>query len=266
MTKLYISADIEGVCGIADWRETELDNPQGAYFRTEMTREVAAACSAAVAAGVGDILVKDAHGSGRSIDPSALPRQARLMRAWTKDPFIMMAGLDASYGGVAFIGYHSAAGTNGNPLAHTLETNNTAIIINGDLASEFVINAYTAAYVGVPVLLLAGDEALCTAAATINPAIRTVAVSTGNGGASVSIHPDLAHERIAGAMTEALSLPPENFRVPLPDRFKVTVRFKEHYLAHRGSFYPGTRKTGPLEVTYTSTDWGKVLAFLFFVV
>ena len=31
MKKLFISADIEGVCGIADWRETELSDPQSAY-------------------------------------------------------------------------------------------------------------------------------------------------------------------------------------------------------------------------------------------
>ena len=105
MDKLYVSADIEGVCGIADWTETEIGEAQGAYFRSEMTREVAAACEAAVKSGVKDILVKDAHGSGRSIDPSALPLQARIMRSWTKDPFVMMAGLDSSFGGVFFVGY-----------------------------------------------------------------------------------------------------------------------------------------------------------------
>ncbi len=118
MDRLYISADIEGVCGIADWKETEIGEAQGAYFRTQMTREAAAACEAAVAAGVSDILLKDAHGSGRSIDPSALPRQTRLMRAWTRDPYSMMAGLDATFGGACYIGYHSAAGTDGNPWAY----------------------------------------------------------------------------------------------------------------------------------------------------
>ena len=50
--KLYISADIEGICGIADWKETYIGEAQGDYFRAEMTREVAAACEAAVAAGL----------------------------------------------------------------------------------------------------------------------------------------------------------------------------------------------------------------------
>jgi len=172
MDRLYVSADIEGVCGIVDWKETEIGEAQGAYFRAEMTSEVAAACEAAVASGVTDILVKDAHGSGRSIDPSRLPREARVLRAWTRDPYVMMAGLEPSHEGVFFIGYHSAAGTAGSPLAHTMDTNNVAVRINGELASEFLINAYIAAHVGVPVLLLAGDAALCATAASVNPNIH----------------------------------------------------------------------------------------------
>ena len=32
MKKFYISADIEGTCGIADWSETEPGNPLYDYF------------------------------------------------------------------------------------------------------------------------------------------------------------------------------------------------------------------------------------------
>ncbi|MBN2875864.1 MAG: M55 family metallopeptidase [Spirochaetales bacterium] len=265
MKRLYVSADIEGVCGIADWKETEISEAQGAYFRAEMTSEVAAACEAAVRSGVDDILVKDAHGSGRSIDPAALPRQARIIRSWTQDPLVMMSGLDASFGGVFFIGYHSGAGTDGNPLAHTLEANNVALTINGTLASEFLINSYTAAYLGVPVMLLVGDRALCETAATVNPNIRTVAVSEGNGNASISIHPGLARERIAAAATDAMAADPAGMLVELPAQFRVSIHFKEHYMAHRGSFYPNARKTGAHELSYRSRNWADVLAFLFFV-
>ncbi|MBU0928333.1 MAG: M55 family metallopeptidase [Spirochaetes bacterium] len=265
MEKLYVSADIEGVCGIADWKETEIGEAQGAYFRTEMTREVAVACEAAVGRGVTDILVKDAHGSGRSIDPSALPRQARILRSWTRDPFVMMAGLDRSFGGVFFVGYHSAAGTDGNPLAHTMNGNNVAVRINGELASEFLINSYIAGHVGVPVLMLAGDAALCATAASVNPNIRTVAVSEGNGNASVSIHPALAQERIAAAASEALSADPKDMMVRMPPSFKVSIYFKQHWLANRGSYYPGASRPSAHEVAFESKDWAAVLAFLFFV-
>ena len=65
--RLYLSADIEGTCGIADWAETEratMDDYRP--FAAQMTAEVAAACEGAVAAGAEDILVKDAHDSART--------------------------------------------------------------------------------------------------------------------------------------------------------------------------------------------------------
>lgn len=265
MNKLYVSADIEGVCGIADWTETEIGEAQGAYFRKEMTKEVVSACEAAVKHGVSDILVKDAHGSGRSIDPSALPREARILRSWTKDPLVMMAGLDASFGGVFFIGYHSAAGTDGNPLAHTMNGDNVAVMINGVLASEFMINSYIAGHIGVPVMMLTGDAALCATAASINPYIRTVAVSEGHGNASISIHPALAQERIAAAARDALSADPKSMLVQMPGSFKVSIYFKKHFLANRGSYYPGATRLSAHEVGFKSKNWADVLAFLFFV-
>ena len=47
MKKLFISADIEGTCGIANWNETEKNHADWAYFADQMTREVAAACEGA---------------------------------------------------------------------------------------------------------------------------------------------------------------------------------------------------------------------------
>ncbi len=264
MKSLYISADIEGVCGIADWKETELDGEQGARFRLQMTREVAAACKAGLDAGASDILVKDAHGSGRSIDAAALPRGTRLMRAWTRDPWCMMAGLERGFAGAFFIGYHSAAGTGGNPLAHTMDLGAQEIRLNGMLASEFTINAYTAAYLGVPVLMVSGDRALCESARLVTPKVRTAAVSEGRGGATIALHPDLAAELIAEAAADALAADPASMRLDLPPRFELTVEFREHCRAYRASFYPGASAAGASGVSYSSGDWKDVLTFIHF--
>jgi D-amino peptidase len=279
MKKLYVSADIEGVCGIADWKETELAEAQGAYFREQMTREVRAVCEAACEAGAVEIFVKDAHGSGRSINPMMLPENVRLMRAWTRDPFGMMAGIDSSFDGVAFVGYHSGAGTNGNPLAHTMDTTNVYVLINGAFASEFLINAYTAAFFGVPLLFLSGDRLLCESAARLDPDIATVAVSEGLGNASISINPVLATTRIkeraaaafaaattGASTTDRNAMATKSSRcLKLPDAFRMEIRFRQHHLAYRGSFYPGAVQAGPYEVAYSAASWLDVLKFLFFV-
>ena len=120
--RLYLSADIEGTCGIADWAETEratMDDYRP--FAAQMTAEVAAACEGAVAAGAEDILVKDAHDSARNLDAARLPRQARVLRGWTGDPLCMMAGLErGAFGGVLFTGYHAWGCCGGNPLSHKI--------------------------------------------------------------------------------------------------------------------------------------------------
>ena len=265
MKKLYISADIEGTCGIADWKETELTEAQGGYFRAQMTAEVKAACDAACENGVQDIFVKDAHDTGRNLDPSKLPESVRILRAWTRDPYFMMSGLDASYDAAMFIGYHSGAGSNGNPLAHTMNTANVRVLVNGIAASECLLNTYTAASFEVPVVLVCGDRQLCESVKALNPNIRTVAVSEGIGAASLSIHPALAVSRIKAAAAEAILADPAACSIQLPPRFELAVQFKLHDSAYRGSFYPGAVQTGPYEVSYACTEWLEALKFLFFI-
>ena len=59
--KVYVSADIEGVTGIAHWDEASRDHPAYREFQERMTAETAVACQAAMAAGATEIVVKDAR-------------------------------------------------------------------------------------------------------------------------------------------------------------------------------------------------------------
>ena len=51
MKKIFLSADIEGTCGIAHWDETSKGHADYPHFANQMSREVAAACEGALAAG-----------------------------------------------------------------------------------------------------------------------------------------------------------------------------------------------------------------------
>ena len=97
MKKFYLSADIEGTCGIVCWDETEAGERRYDYFARQMSREVAAACEGLIAAGAEDILVRDAHDSARNVNPELLPEQARIFRNWERHPFSMMSGIDNSF-------------------------------------------------------------------------------------------------------------------------------------------------------------------------
>jgi D-amino peptidase len=184
--KIYISADIEGITGVTHWDETDLNKPSCQPFRQQMTAEVAAACQGALQAGAKEIWVKDAHDTGRNISAADLPQQAKLLRGWSGHPFGMLESLDESFQALALIGYHSRASSGASPLAHTMSGSITYMKINDRFASEFLIAAYTAALVKVPLVLVSGDEGLCLEVFEFHPEIRTAVVKSGSGDGTVA--------------------------------------------------------------------------------
>ena len=222
--KVFISSDMEGTCGIVSWPETERSAPfDYSPAQKQMSREVAAACRGALAAGAEEVLVKDAHDSARNIDPTVLPRGIRMNRAWSGDLLSMMSGLNKEeFGAVFFTGYHAWAGCPGNALSHTMNGRNNRVSLNGVWCSEFLINAYTAGYFGVPVALVTGDESLCAFAKELIPEITTVPVNVGRGGGVTSLHPMEAVERIEAAAREAAKKA-HLCKVPMPEHFHMEI-------------------------------------------
>jgi len=262
--KIYITADIEGVSGAAHWDETDHKNADYAAFREQMTAEVAAACEGALNAGATDVWVRDAHWSARNIIAAKLPREVRLVREWSGHPFCMMQELDETFHAALAIGYHARAGSDGSPLAHTMTGNVIYLKINDQYASEFMVAAYTAGLVGVPVVFLSGDAAICQEAQALIPGLATVAVKQGVGNATVNIHPHLAVERIRAGVEAALKAGVSNCRVALPGRFSVEVRYRNHADAYHAGFFPGVRATGSHTVQFEADDYFEVLRFFAF--
>ncbi len=269
--KLFISADIEGTAGVVNWKETE-PGDQYAYFAGQMTKEVAAACEGALAGGVAEILVRDAHDSARNLNPAAMPRPVRLLRGWTGGPASMMDGLDATFQAAAMTGYHTCAGSTGNPLAHTMNLGVEKAVLNGMPCSEFTINAMYAAYLGVPVVFISGDRMVCEMAREFCPGITTVATSEGLGGGSVGLHPQEATEQIRGQMEQAIRRfrqqqeagEPLDGRIALPEHFSMEICYREHKKAYTASFYPGAVRTGAKSVAFEAGDYMDVLRFVMF--
>ncbi len=264
--KVFLSADMEGTCGIVSWPETERSSPMDyGPMQKQMTREVSAACRGALAAGAKEVLVKDAHDSARNIDPTGLPRGTRMHRAWSGDLLSMMCGLDQEkFDAVFFTGYHAWAGCPGNPLSHTMNGRNNRVSLNGVWCSEFLINAYTAGYFGVPVAMITGDEAICAFAKELIPAITTVPVNLGRGGGATSLHPEEAVERIEKAAEEAVAKAPQCV-VPMPEHFHMEIEFVKHHMAYSKSFYPGAALKDDKIVCFDTDDWYEMLRFCHFV-
>lgn len=264
--RVFVSVDIEGVAGITGWDEARKGQPGYSAFRAQMDAEAAAACSGALAAGATDIVVKDAHGDGRNLAPSALPAPSRLIRGYNGHPFAMVQGLDETFEAVLFIGYHSRAGSGGNPLAHTLSSRKVSELrLDGIPTSELRIHTLAAGTVGVPVVLVTGDKALCAEAETLVPGCRTVAVSEGQGASTTSLHPTEAvaliqHEaEVALRSIESAPLVPQG-----PHRLEV--EYREQATAFARSHYPGAALVDDRTIGLDVEEYTDVLRALIFLV
>lgn len=262
--KIYISADIEGITGVTHWDETDLHKEDSKVFREQMTAEVVAACEGALQAGATEIWIKDAHDTGRNLIASKLPKEASLIRGWTGHPLMMVQELNDSFAAVLMIGYHSRAGAGTSPLAHTMNGRLAHMTINGRYASEFLIHAYAAASLQIPVAFVSGDKGLCDEVAQLNPHIVAVAVKEGIGEATVNIHPELATARIREGVAKALRGPVAECQVPLPTHFLVEIGYRDHFQAHVSGFFPGAIQNDATIVQFESDSYFEVMRFLLF--
>jgi D-amino peptidase len=177
----------------------------------------------------------------------------------------MVQGLDKDFTALALIGFHSRGGGAGSPIEHTNDPSYVHVRINERFASEFLIFAYAAAWLGVPLAFVSGDQALVDEVKSVNPVITTVAVKQGVGESTVNLHPDLAVERIRDGMAQALKGDLKHCLVALPEKFRVEIRFKDHPKAKRAGFYPGVITVDPFTVGFETDDYFDVLRFFMFM-
>lgn len=265
--KVFISADIEGIADLASFTEAGNDNPQ-LYTRgmIQMSKEVGAVCRGALSAGADFVAVKDAHGYGLNIMHEYLPEPVTLIRGEVKNPYSMVGGINKSYDAVMFVGYHDAAGQNGNPMAHTISSRNIReITVNGATASEMTLFSYAAAYLGIPTVFVSGDAGICDKATLANPKIVTCCTKVGIGGAVASLHPAVVERMLEDAAKRALSEGHGGPLSPLPPEFRVTVAYQKHFDAEHASYYPGAYKTDAHTVEFKHNDYYEVLRFFHFV-
>ncbi len=262
--KVFISADIEGVTGISNWAQANHKEKVYEVFAKRMSEEVRAAIDGAFAAGAKEIVVTDAHGSGVNLDIEILGKDVTLIQRFNGHPDGMMFGLDDSFDAAMMIGYHSPASYGGNPLAHTLSSRRFhKFVLNGEIASEWLLNAFTAAVKGVPAVFASGDERLGEHIKTHHGEVLFHPTFSSHGASVVYQHPEKSLEAIRKLSEQALR---KNIRpLPVPDGFRIEVTFANHMEAYRRSFYPGAKKTDDMTVAFESDDYRDIQTFLAFM-
>ncbi len=264
--KIFISADIEGCAGVALGPECHKNEAVYKAFAQQMTNEVVAACEAAWEMGADEIVVKDGHGDAGNIDPHQMPSYVTLIRGKSGHPYNMMWGIDESFDGVMYIGYHAPAGNPNFNISHTSTGNSLYIKLNDHYMSEFMLNSYTAASHGVPVLFIAGDAEICRLAKEMVPGIETAVTKSGVGGATICVSKEVVEDRIRRGVKAALSKDLKENKIEMPETFTYEVTFKDWKRAYQMSFYPGMTAVDTFTNRIVTNKWMDIVTAHCFVV
>jgi len=254
--KVFISVDMEGISGVVDRDQTSSTGGDYERFRKLMTAEANAAIDGARDAGATHILVNDSHGSHRNLLIEELHAPAELISNNIK-PMGMMAGLDDSYDAAIFIGYHAKASSAEGVLAHTGNGSTIADVrVNGRSVGEGGINIHAAGALGVPVVLVSGDQAAIAEVRELVPNIEGVQVKEAIGTAAArSLRPEEAARLIREGTARAIRRRGEIKPVPasLPARFEVS--FTDPSLALMAEQIPTVERTGSHTIAFVAEDY-----------
>ena len=264
--KIFISADMEGVAGAVTGEQLGPTGFEYQRFREFMTQEVAAACEGAFAAGATEIVVADSHGNGQNLLIEKLPKQVTVVRAWPR-PLMMMQGIDETFAGAIFLGYHTGTTNTAGVRAHTISSARlTDIQLNGRSMPEAGINAAIAGHFNVPIIMVSGDDAAVAETQALVGPVEGAVVKWAYGFHSArTLTPEVAQELIrtkaAGAVKRLRDFKPYKVQTPV----RLDIRFKNYRPAEVLSYLPIVERTDAHAVRFTGRDMIEISKFIEFV-
>ncbi|WP_066301832.1 M55 family metallopeptidase [Bacillus sp. FJAT-29937] len=236
--KLYISVDMEGITGLADY--THVDSSKHNYERSRkiMTEEANHVITAAFDQGCQEVLVNDSHSKMNNLLIENLHPEAQVVVGDVK-PYSMVQGLDSTFAGAVFVGYHARASMKG-AMSHSMIFGVRNMYINDVAVGEMGLNAYVAGYHGVPVIMVAGDDRAALEAEQLIPNVTTAIVKeTITRSAVKSLTPAKAGELLREKVAEALKN--RDLVKPLapPDNPVLRIEFANYGQAEWAALMPG---------------------------
>lgn len=264
--RLLVVVDMEGLAGVATDAQLGPEGFEYGRFRELMTEEANAAIAAARQAGASEFVVVDSHGNYQNLLVDKLPPDAELVRGGPR-PLGMMQGIDASFDGVVFIGFHSSTTNLEGVRAHTFSSANlTDVKVNGRSVTEGAWCAAIAGHFGVPVLAVSGDEAAVKEVQALVPGVEGAVVKWPYGFHSArTLLPEAARKVIGEAVRKGYarraSIAPLRTETPV----RVELRFKNYRPAEVASWLPGFERVDAHALGYTAKDMleaARVSAFL----
>lgn len=264
--RVFISADLEGITGVVNAAQLGPGELEYERFRKLMTAEVNAAIDGALAAGATKLTVADSHGNGLSLLPEELNPKARLIRSWPR-PLEMMEGVEGGFDAALFIGYHASINTAQAVRAHTISSRRFYDLrLNGQRASEGLLNAAIAGHFGVPVVLVSGDDAaVAELQRTVNPKLAGVVVKRAIGYHSAdNLSPEVARQLIRTESEAALRRLDGARPFVLPRPVRLEIAFKNMINAEILALLPIVERVDGATIAFTAKDVVEAIRFISF--
>jgi D-amino peptidase len=263
--KVFISVDMEGATALTDPEDVLPEGADYARGRIFMTGDANAAVQGAFDAGATEVVVNDSHWIMRNLLIEHLDPRAKLIKGFHK-PMCMVQGLDETFDAAVFVGYHSCAGTEEGVLNHTLlgkEVHN--LLLNGDPIGETRLNALLAGHFGVPVVFVAGDDAVCREAkGVLGDDLTTFAVKDGiDMFSALCLHPEVTAKGIREGVASSLRNLASHEAYKLDGDLTWGFEYSTTTMASTCEYIPGVTKVSPRTTEFTSTDMPQAMHIIF---
>ena len=261
--KIYISADMEGVVGAVTGEQLGPSGFEYQRFREFMTAELNACIDAARAAGATEFLISDSHGNGQNLLIEKLPSDVTVVRSWPR-PLGMMEGIDESFDGVIFLGYHSSAANKRGVRAHTMSSANVVDIrLNGLSMSEGSMNAAIAGHFGVPVIMVSGDDVAVAETQVIVGDMEGAVVKWARGFHSAeTLTPEAAYEVIRTRTKSAVDRIEDFEPYVLETPIELELTLKHYRAVELLAYLPSVERVNAHTIRFIGQDMLDISNFL----
>ena len=225
--RVLVYHDMEGLAGQDDWHTFDFDFPDAyAKGRRMLVADLGAVIAGLFDGGATRVDVVDAHGSGNpepDVPPGALdPRATQVFRDRRFRQYVDLVAPDA-YDAIVCVGMHAKTGSGGF-ASHTFAPG-LEFLVNGASITETELIGYSWGRVGVPVVLVTGDDRLWQDLRATMPWLEYVTVKSSTSASTAELRPvEEVHRDMRRAAARAMQDIEGKRAMPLPGPIRGGMR------------------------------------------
>jgi D-amino peptidase len=249
--KVFICVDMEGITGVSHAEQTGGSGGDYSRARQMMADDANAAIRGAIDGGATEVVVIDSHGSGHNLQREDLDAPARLISENFRRHG-MMEGLDATFDAVFLIGHHAKAGSPVGVMAHTQNGNIRDVQINGRSVGEGGMNTLYAAWHGVPVVMVTGDQVAVAQIQEVATGALGVSVKRAINARAVELRaPGDAREEIRRTAAQAVRIARKPTQRPTGP-FRIQIWYRDTAIPEVAEAIPGIERPSPDSLAFSA--------------